>query len=121
MAISFLDLYSLDSEDVSRICEEINAAELSPEEMVAIAHELDKISSHLRQPSRTISENFRELVNSLVKAQKQSSYDPGWVYYRVIETWQNLKGLRIEDWQYLGKKLGYLPGWAINKFQEAQN
>jgi hypothetical protein len=120
MAISFQDLIELNSENVEKTCEEIRAAGLTVEEMVVIAHQLDRISTCLRQPSRTMSENFRQLVNSLVKVQKQSDYDPGWVYYRVIETWQNLKGLRVEDWQYLGKKLGYLPGWAINKFEEAQ-
>lgn len=121
MTISFLDLYSLDPENVAQICEEIDAAELSPEEMVAIAHELDKISSHFRQPRRTISENFRQLVDSLVKTQRQSGYEKGWVRYRIDDTWQNFKCLSLEDWQYLAKKLGYEAGWAQYRFEEAQD
>lgn len=121
MAISLQDLIKLDSENVAQLCEEITAAKLTVEEMVAIAHQLDKISFHLRQPRRTISDNFRQLVNSLVKTQKQAMYEPGWVLYRIKDTWQNFKCLSLEDWQYLAKKLDYEPGWAQYKFEEAQN
>lgn len=121
MAISFFDLYSLDSENVVQLCQEIKESELTTEEMVAIAHHLDKISTCLRQPSRTVSENFKELVNRLLKTQKRLSYEPGWVLYRINESWDNFGNLALEDWEYLGNKLGYERGWAQYKFQEAQS
>ena len=59
-----------------------------------------------------------EVRNVGINLQKQKGYHKGWVYHQLVKFPE--LNLSLSDWQEVGRRLEYKPGWAWHKWQEMQ-
>ena len=57
-------------------------------------------------------------VQEIINIQKQKGYHKGWVYHQLVKFPE--LNLSLSDWQEVGRRLEYKPGWAWHKWQEMQ-
>ncbi|MDJ0734888.1 MAG: DEAD/DEAH box helicase [Nostocaceae cyanobacterium] len=57
-------------------------------------------------------------VQELINIQKQRGYQKGWVYHQLVKFPE--LNLSLHDWQEVGRRLDYKPGWAWHKWREMQ-
>ncbi|MBD2072409.1 DEAD/DEAH box helicase [Phormidium sp. FACHB-592] len=78
-----------------------------------IALEIIESDNSLEAISVTPLDEYRAVLDDLIRKQQQRHYNLSWVYYKLLE----LKP-PLEIWQEYARMRGYRPGWAWFRFQE---
>ena len=59
------------------------------------------------------------IIDEIHEKQQKTSKKKGWIFYQVLGH-ERVKEFNVGDWRYLGKLLGYKPGWGFYKWREVQ-
>ncbi|MGF1490098.1 MAG: DEAD/DEAH box helicase [Prochloraceae cyanobacterium] len=75
---------------------------------------------------------FVNIIEQLLRIAKQRNYKQAWIQHQIFDNSTirkyhpeipqiNLKQLRLKEWRFLAKILGYKKGWAWHRHAETQN
>ena len=79
-----------------------------------------------------VYEWFLDVIERLLQICQERGYQKGWIQHQILDGDKrrhftpdlipiNLKALRLKEWEFLAKILGYKKGWAWHRHSEAQN
>ncbi|MGB6296554.1 MAG: DEAD/DEAH box helicase family protein [Rivularia sp. (in: cyanobacteria)] len=90
--------------DKNKEVEELSILEVLPAEFAEVIYEYNPLKL--------------ACVQEIINTQKQKGYQKGWVSHQLVK-FPELE-LSLNDWQEIGRRLEYKPGWAWHKWREMQ-